>query len=51
MNKEEEEEKVEEENKQQEEDKIRIYNAVFCSNTVELYSWAKAIVSTEQGEG
>ena len=41
---------MEEENKQQEEDKIRTYNTVFCSNAVELYSWAKAIVSTEKGE-
>ena len=27
------------------------YKAVFRSNAAELYSWAKAIVSTEQGGG
>ena len=41
----EEEKEEEEEVEEEEEEEIHNYNAVFCSSAVELYSWAKAVVS------
>ena len=38
-----EEEKEEEVEEEEEEDETHNYNGVFCCNTADLYSWAKAI--------